>query len=403
MNYLWYGIDHTGQLCQGKVDVININIAKQKLQQQNIILLKLTAQKNNIFSKLLLLFAKKKIKTSTLADFMQQLAFLINANIPLVTSFAAINKDNINKHLHQLIEQIKNDIETGHTLTHALQQHPQYFSKFWCNLINTGEQSGTLPTILNHISQHITKSTKQKHKIIKALLYPCAVLTIAVIVTIIMLIFVIPRFQEMFSNFGAALPLYTQFIIKIANLVKNYGIYFLLFCLINIFGVFIAKKHSSHFSQQLEKISLHLPLFGNILHKHLCIQYAQTLYITIKAGIPLCEALNITANNIHNRIYQQSVHKICQAITYGSSLNEAMRQQQLFSERILQLVALGEESGNLENMFCSIANYYEEEVNYIIDNLNNMLEPLLMLVLGVIVGGLIIGMYLPIFRMGNIV
>lgn len=392
-----------GQLCQGNIEVTNINIAKQKLQQQNIILLKLTEQKNNLFSKLLFLLPRKKIKTSIIASFIQQLAFLVNANIPLVTSFASINKDNTNKQLHQLIEQIKNDIETGHTLSHSLQQHPQYFSKFWRNLIKTGEQTGTLPTILNHISQHITQSTKQKHKIIKAILYPCSVLTIAVIVTIIMLIFVIPRFQEMFSNFDAALPLYTQFIIKIAALVKNYGIYFLLFCLASIAGGVIAKKHSLRFSQQLEKISLRLPLFGNILHKHLCIQYAQTLYITIKAGIPLCEALNITANNIHNHIYQQSVHKIYQAITYGSSLNEAMRRQQLFTERILQLVALGEESGNLEHMFCNIANYYEEEVNYIIDNLNNMLEPLLMLVLGVIVGGLIIGMYLPIFRMGNIV
>lgn len=409
MNYNWIGINDKKTPLQGIIEATNITTASKKLHQlhQQLLLLKVIPQRKSFFTNItliaLLANSRKKIKTTTIANFMQQFAFLINANIPLTTSLDVISKDNSNIRFKKLIKQIQNDIENGMPLSLSLQHYSKYFPKLWCNLISTGEQSGTLPTILNHIAQHINKTLKQKHKIIKALSYPCIVTIIAIIVTSIMLVFVIPRFQEMFNNFSSTLPLYTQYIITIANLVKNYGVYFILFCLISSIGFLIAKKYSVNLNHQLEKLMLNLPIVGNILHKHCCIQFAQILYTTTKAGIPLCDALNITSHNIENYIYQKSILRVRKSVINGNSLHNAMHQQKLFNEQVLQLVDVGEESGKLENIFATIANHYEEELNHIIDNLNNLLEPALMLILGIIIGSLVIGMYLPIFRLGNII
>jgi len=414
MIYLWNGIDQNGQQQHGTIKSQNAITASKELNQQNITLLKIRAQKNqhrsthNFWQKLplkpnALNLNNKKIKATQLASFMQQLAFLINAHVPLVTSLATISKDQHHLPLQYLINNIKNDIEAGTNLTTSLQRRPQYFSKLWCNLINTGEQSGTLDVMLKHIATHITKDIKQKHKVIKALLYPMLVLLVGLIVTAILLIFVIPQFQEMFNNFGATLPAYTRLIITIADFLKNYGGYLLGGIILATITMLIVKKQSPQFSHRLDHLILQLPFYGTILRKSITTQFARILYITINAGFPLLEALAITSSNISNWRYQQSIQNIQNAITNGRTLHAAMREQNLFAERVLQLVSLGEEAGNLDNMLDEIANHYDEEIDYTIDNLNNLLEPLLMITLGVIVGGLIVGMYLPIFQLGNVI
>lgn len=414
----WHGIDQNGAACQGVIESSSISAASKVLNQQNIVLLKIAPQqqqrlqqqnqkiqqqKNNSNTPKTTLWRKnRKIKPQQIADFMQQLSFLINAHIPLVTCFNTIAKDSPNPAVRELLQQVRRDIETGSTLTKALRKHPHYFAELWCNLINTGEQSGTLDIMLQHIATHIVSSTKQKRKVIKALLYPIAVLSIGIIVTAILLLFVIPQFQEMFANFGAALPAYTQFIIYLAQLLKNYGIYALLGNSIAGAAFFRAMKKSPTFAHKIDLLVLRLPWYGALLHKSIVADCTKILHITIKAGLPLLDALTVTAGNISNWHYQQSLAAIGAAITRGQTLHGAMRAQHLFSERIIQLVALGEETGNLDDMLGAIANSYEDEVNYVIDNLNNLLEPILMLILGVLVGGLIIGIYLPIFQLGQV-
>lgn len=465
--YIWNGVDHTGQTRQGIIASESIAAASKSLNQQNITVFAIepqhkrhkqyrdkqeryeqerykqeqdkhqhkqdnrnysenrasnalttetingtektsdngSAKKYNIRN--IVKNAKKhsnqKIKPEHLAVFMQQLAFLINTNVPLVISLETIAKDNVHHGMRQLVQHIKSDIESGSTLTAALCKYPQHFLTLWCNLINTGEKTGTLDTMLRYIAEHIAKGIKQKHKLIKALLYPLVVLGVGIIVSAVLLAFVIPQFQEMFANFGATLPAYTQLIISAANFLKACGLYLIGALSGASVSVYVARQRSPKFAHRLDDVALRLPFYGAILHKVIIGNYARILHITVKAGFPLLDALSITATNINNWRYQQSISNMQKEITNGCTLHSAMRKQNLFAERVLQMVMLGEESGNLDEMLEAVANSYAEEVDYTIDNLNNLLEPLLMLILGVVVGGLIVGMYLPIFRLGNVI
>lgn len=398
MIFSWDGINKTGLRCQGEIEASSKESALHNLHEKNIVVIKIATKKPFLFA-----ITQKKIPAKHIADFLKQLNALSNASIPLTTALHTIANDNANEALQQLVLTIKQDIESGTSLSTALQKHSRYFNQLLCNLIDAGERSGTLDTMLNHIGFYVTKVAHQKRKFLKALFYPIAVVVVALMVSSVLLIFVIPKFKDLFLSFGAELPLYTRFILGIANKTKQYG--WLVFIIIASFsGVFVwSKKYSPTFSHKIDKLILHLPIYGKILEKVLVADYARILAITFKAGLPLLEALNMVSSTMKNWHYRQGILKISQVISGGQSLHSAMRAQNLFSARVIQLITIGEESGTLEEMLTEIAQHYDTEVDDFIDNLNNLLEPMLMVILGVIVGSIVIGMYLPIFRLGSVI
>lgn len=398
--FLWHGVDANGNRVQGSIQGENIEICKAQLINREITPLQIRIKEFEFTS---LKSRQNKIKRKQITDFNKQLAVLINANIPIVTALEIISNEAVAQSaLHKLIIAIKKDVENGTALSEAARKYPRYFNALFCNLVNIGEAAGVLDKILVQIAEYDEKMLAQKRKIFKALFYPAVVLTVALAVTAILLIFVIPQFKSMFAGFGAALPYYTQLVIHIAEFIKAKGVFIILTMSILIFVMIKCRKKYRGFSNWIDKIILRLPIFGALMEKNLLLRYVRTLAITFHAGLPLFEALNTVTAIMHNWIYQQAVSKTKDLIGDGESLHRAMQRQHVFPKRMLQLIAIGEESGKLDEMLDELVKHYERELNHVIETMNDLLEPAIMLLLGVIIGGLIIGMYLPIFRLGNI-
>jgi type IV pilus assembly protein PilC len=386
--YRYQGIDQNGARKTGTYQTNSRKNCEQWLIANNIFPL-------NIARKI-----QPKITTKTLTTFCYQLAALVNANIALVEALNIINAENKHLNLQKLIGELKNDIENGNALSTALKKYPEIFNNFLCNLIYAGEKSGCLDNILQYIATYTEKTQTQKYLILKALLYPLTVLCVALAVTIILLVFVIPQFVAIFASFNAKLPFYTQLIIEIANFTKSYGVYMLWVIAFIIWLIVYFIKRSAKLQQLCDDFIFKLPIFGNFFKKTLICHFARTFAITFKAGIPILEALTITATIINNRIFQQKIINISHSIANGKALHLAMQEQNFFAPMILQFITIGEESGTLDDMLNKIASNYEYELNKVLDNLNKLLEPALMIFIGIVVGGLIIAMYLPIFRLG---
>lgn len=408
--YHWQGIDKSGKRQAGVIDAANQAEALRTLRSQNITPIKITGRQNNTklnnekIAKSPRIFTRRhKIKPKHIADFLQQLCTLICANIPIVTAIETIASGEPSLQFRKLTESIKHSIESGLALSLALACHPKYFTPFFCNLVNIGEKSGTLDLMLSHISLYVTKTAAQKRKFYKAILYPAVVFGVALLVMAILLFFVIPQFKTMFQGFGAQLPAYTQFVLAVADYAQKYAPLGLgLIC--SVITLFCgAKKRYQIVKQKVDQLIFKLPFYGKMLHNNCTSHFARILAITFKAGLPILEALELTADTTTNYVYVHATRQIKHAVTRGSSLNSAMRAQNLFPERVLKLVSIGEEAGTLEEMLLEIAAHYEAETNYFIDNLNNLLEPMLVITLGILVGGLVVGMYLPIFRLGNVI
>lgn len=400
--YFWEGSNEKGARIKGKDFGFNTEDLINKLHSQKIQPIKIVCKIQNKITKVKL-FSQKKIKSKDIAGFAKAFANLISANIPLVTALEFMASDSEANNLSEIIKNIKNDVENGMALNLAFRKHPQYFDSFFCNLISVGEYSGTLDAILKILASYLEKNELQKKKIIKALFYPIVVFIVAIIVTSILLIFVVPQFKEMFANFGAALPAYTLFIINLADFIKSKGIVILIFFLMVFLIVRRAIKCYEILAQYFDKIKLKIPIFGKFKQKIIISRFAKILSIMFKSGIPILEALAITASICNNYVYETAVLAIKNKITKGSSMQSAMREVNLFPHKMLHFIAVGEESGRLDDMLAEIAKYYEEELNYTIDNLNNLLEPMIMLILGVMVGSVVIAMYLPIFKLGSVV
>jgi type IV pilus assembly protein PilC len=394
-NYIWHGIDDAGTLINGEKTAANIAVLKHELIKQNISPLKISQKFN-------LNLLTKKISAKQIADFSRQLSTLINAGIPLLSSLNIIERSAEQKNIPTLINKIKQDIESGLPLSEAL-KNTNYFDALFCNLIYIGEQSGTLDIMLKHIANYQEQNAAMKRKIKKALFYPAAILGTAIIVTSLLLIFVIPQFAQLFHGFGAELPVYTQLIIKLADYLKKYS----LFILLGIIGIIIvgkiAKKRYLGFAKLLDKIILHLPIIGQIVKKAIIARLCHTLAITFKAGLPLSEALQIITQTCDNKVYQEVLIIMQDQVAAGQTISSVMQNNPLFPFRTIQMITIGEESGSLDTMLIKIAEIYESEVNFITDNLNNLLEPAIMIILGILIGGLIIGMYLPIFKLGSVI
>jgi type IV pilus assembly protein PilC len=331
------------------------------------------------------------------------MATMMAAGIPLVQSFDIIGAGHENPAMQKLILAIKADVEGGTSLANALAKHPLHFDDLFVNLVEAGEQAGALETLLDKIATYKEKTEAIKKKVKKALFYPAAVVVVAFIVTAILLIYVIPEFENLFQGFGADLPTFTRLIIDISQFVRDSGWLIVIGGVLAFFGFMHAKKRSRALRHFLDRVILKVPIIGPILNKSAIARYARTLSTTFSAGVPLVEALDSVAGATGNIVYETAVLRMRDEVATGQRLQRAMENTELFPNMVNQMVAVGEESGSLDAMTAKVADFYEEEVDNAVDSMSSLLEPLIMAILGVLVGGLVIAMYLPIFKMGAVI
>lgn len=394
--FAYQGINKTGQKISGEIKASHAVLAAVYLYQKGIIshrLIKISKapMKSN-----------KKIKPSDIALFSRQLATMIKAGIPLLQSLDIVANGQNNMGLKQLIETIKSDIEAGVSLKEALAQHPQYFNELVANLVGVGEKSGTLDIMLEQIARYKEKMESLKKRIKKVLTYPLILLTITLLVTVGLLMFIVPQFESLFTGFEAELPSITQAVIDISAFTHSYWYFILGGISMSSYAFFYLKKHSLRFDQRIDRLLLKCPALGGILKKAAITRFSRTLAICYAAGLPLVEALIAVSAATGNSVYSKATDAIREELASGQQMNIAMKQSSLFPNLVIQMVAVGEESGTLEEMLRKIADIYEEEVDNAVETLNNLLEPVIITILGVLIGGLVISMYLPIFKLGSV-
>lgn len=398
VTYLYKGKDKKGNKIDGEIEGVSQAIVKAQLLKQGI-------RANNVRKKPKPLFGGggKKIKPSDIAVFSRQMATMMKAGVPLVQSFEIVADGLDNPNVRKLVMDIREDVASGGSFADALRKHPKYFDDLFCNLVEAGEQSGSLETMLDRIATYKEKTEALKAKIKKAMTYPIAVIAVALIVSAILLIKVVPQFAKTFSSFGADLPAFTLFVMGLSDLMVERWLQVVIGIIAFVFLFKEAKKRSTAFAYFLDKYILKLPVIGHILYLSVMARFARTLSTTFAAGVPLIDALTSVAGAAGNRIYRDAIIKIRDEVSTGIQLNTAIRAQKMFPPLLIQMSAIGEESGALDEMLEKVAIYYEEAVDNQVDNLTSLLEPLIMSVLGVLVGGLMIAMYLPIFNMGAVV
>ncbi|MFT0695462.1 type II secretion system F family protein [Acinetobacter bereziniae] len=397
--FAYDGVDRKGIKVKGELPARNMALAKVTLRKQGITIKTIREKKKNILEGLM----KKKISTLDITIFTRQLATMMKAGVPLVQSFEIVAEGLENPSMREVVLGIKSEVEGGNTFAGALRKYPRYFDNLFCSLVESGEQSGALETMLDRVAIYKEKSELLKQKIKKAMKYPISVIVVAIIVTIILMVKVVPVFQELFNSFGADLPAFTKMVVNLSNWMQKYWFVFLLIVGVIIATFLEAKKRSKKFQSFLDRTALKLPIFGDLVYKAIIARYSRTLATTFAAGVPLIEALESTAGATNNVVYEQAVMKIREDVATGQQLNFAMRVSNKFPAMAVQMVAIGEESGALDAMLDKVASHFENEVDNAVDGLTSMMEPLIMAILGVLVGGLVIAMYLPIFQMGSVV
>jgi type IV pilus assembly protein PilC len=396
--FAWEGTDRKGKKVKGESPAINPSMVKADLRRQGINPLKVR-KKSALFSSA----KKKKIIPKDIAVFMRQLATMMSAGVPLVQSFEIIGRGHDNPSMQELILAIKADVESGSTLASSLAKHPLYFDELVCNLVAAGEQAGILEGLLDKIATYKEKTEAIKAKIKKALTYPTAVIIVAFIVTAILLIFVVPTFKELFEGFGADLPAFTQMVVNLSEWMQANWWMALFGIGGTIYGFSQAKRRSPKFAHTLDRIILKMPIVGEIVTKAIIARYARTLSTMFAAGVPLVEAMESVAGAAGNQVYAEGILQMRDNVATGQQLQLSMQQTGLFPNMVVQMVAIGEESGSLDAMLSKVADFYEAEVDDAVENLSSLLEPMIMAILGVLVGGLVIAMYLPIFKMGQVI
>ena len=394
--FAWEGMDKRGNRVKGKSLAPDEVALRTELRRQGIAPSKIKKQSQAFKS-------GGKVKPEDIAVFSRQLASMLASGIPLVQAFEIVGNGHEKPSVQKLILDVKMDIEGGTSLHEALAKHPLYFDDLYVNLVEAGEQAGALENLLDKIATYKEKTEAIKKKVKKALFYPAAVMVVAVVVTLILLIFVIPQFESLFKGFGAELPAFTQFVINLSQAVQQHGLIMAIFVGGGVYGFIYFKKRSRKMREALDRISLKLPIIGPILTKSAIARYARTLSTMFAAGVPLVEALESVAGATGNIIYENAVMKMRDEVATGQRLQRAMENTQLFPNMVIQMVAVGEEAGALDQMSAKVAEFYEAEVDNAVDSMSSLLEPLIMAVLGVLVGGLVIAMYLPIFKLGAVV
>jgi len=399
--FTWEGTNKKGQTVKGEMMSVSIDLVKAELRKQNIMPKKgrIKKKSNGLFSK-----REKAITTKDIAVFSRQLATMMKAGVPMVQAFDIVGQGHSNPSMTKLIMQIKMDIEAGGTLASALNQHPAYFDDLFVSLVDAGEQSGALETLLEKVATYKEKTEILKKKIKKAMTYPITVLIVAVVVSAILLIFVVPTFADMFKDFGAELPAFTLFVVGLSDVLIDNVWFFIAGIIATIYTFKQAKIRSKAFRDSLDKLALRLPAFGALTTNSCVARFSRTLATMFAAGVPLVEAMVSVAGASGNSVYHKAILQVRDDIAAGTTLQVSLSQnKELFPNMLIQMVGIGEESGALDDMLDKVAEYYEAAVDDAVDNLTALMEPLIMSFLAVIIGGLVIAMYLPIFKMGEVV
>lgn len=397
VNFAWEGTDRKGTKLSGELKGHNLAIVKAQLRKQGITPGKVRKKSESIFGK------GKKIKPMDIALFTRQMATMMKAGVPLLQSFDIIGEGFENPNMQKLVGEIKQEVASGNSFAVSLRQKPQYFDELYCNLVDAGEQAGALEALLERVATYKEKTEQLKAKIKKAMTYPIAVLIVAMVVSAILLIKVVPQFQQVFEGVGAELPAFTQMVINLSQILQDW--WFIV--LAGLIGVIFAFKHmhktSQKFRDSIDRLLLKIPVIGKLIYKSSLARYARTLSTTFAAGVPLVEALDSVAGATGNIVFKNAVMQIKQDVSTGMQLNFSMRSTGVFPAMAVQMTAIGEESGALDDMLDRVATIYEAEVDNMVDSLTSLMEPLIMAVLGVVVGGLVVAMYLPIFQLGSVV
>ncbi|MDV2077043.1 type II secretion system F family protein [Marinobacter xestospongiae] len=395
--FTWEGKDRKGNKAKGEIAGISTSLVKAQLRKQGITPDKVRKKAKPLFG------GSSKITPFDIAMLTRQMATMMKAGVPLVQSFDIVADGLENKGLQELVTSIRNDVASGASFAASLRRHPKYFDDLYCNLVDSGEKAGALEQMLDRIATYLEKTEILKKKVKKAMTYPVAVIIVAVIVTAILLVKVVPQFEELFHGFGAELPTFTQFIIRISEWMQKWWFVALFSIVAFIFFFREAKRRSAKFSDTVDKYVLKLPIVGEILDKSAVARFGRVLATTFASGVPLVDALESVAGATGNAVYRDGIHRIRDEVSSGTQLQASMKATGIFPVMAVQLTAIGEESGNLDAMLEKVATHYESVVDDMVDNLTALMEPMIMAVLGVLVGGLIVGMYLPIFQMGQVV
>jgi type IV pilus assembly protein PilC len=396
--YDWVALDKRGKRMKGEMQAKNAALVKAELRRQGM-----NPQTVREKSKPLFGAAGKAVKPREVAIFSRQIATMMAAGIPMVQSFDIIANGQKNPRMKNILLDVKQGIEGGSSLNEALALHPVQFDELYRNLVQAGESAGVLDSVLDTVATYKERTESIKAKIKKALFYPIMILVVALLVSMILLLFVVPVFEDTFKNAGAELPAPTQIVVSASRFMQSYWWAVIGVIVGAVFALIAAKKRSVKFAHFLDRVSLKLPVIGNILRQSAIARFARTLGVTFRAGVPLVEALDAVSGATGSVVYAEAVKLMRDDIAVGHQLQMAMNQTGLFPSMVVQMTAIGEESGSLDNMLFKVAEFYEEEVSNAVDTLASLLEPLIMVILGVLVGGMVISLYLPIFKLAGTV
>jgi len=396
--FVWEGTDKRGAKMKGEQDARNANMLRAELRRQGITPTVVKPKPKPLFGA-----SGKPIKPKDIAFFSRQMATMMKSGVPIVTSLEIIGSGHKNPRMAKLVGQIRADLEGGSSLYEAISKHPIQFDELYRNLVRAGEGAGVLETVLETIANYQENIESLKGKIKKALFYPAMTIAVALLVSAILLVFVVPQFEEVFSSFGADLPLFTQMIVAASRFLVGWWWLILLVTVGAVVGFIFALKRSSRMQHTMDRLVLKVPVIGQIMHNSAIARFSRTTGVTFRAGVPLVEALGIVAGATGNKVYEEAVLHMRDDVAVGYPVNMAMKQVNVFPHMVIQMTAIGEEAGALDTMLFKVAEYFEQEVNNAVDALSSLIEPMIMVFIGVIVGGMVIGMYLPIFKLASVV
>ncbi|MXV07503.1 MULTISPECIES: type II secretion system F family protein [unclassified Xanthomonas] len=396
--FVWEGTDKRGVKMKGEQIAKNANLLRAELRRQGITPSVVKPKPKPLFGA-----AGKKISPKDIAFFSRQMATMMKSGVPIVGSLEIIASGHKNPRMKKMVDQIRTDIEGGSSLYEAISKHPVQFDELYRNLVRAGEGAGVLETVLETVATYKENIEALKGKIRKALFYPAMVMAVALIVSSILLVWVVPQFEDVFKGFGAELPAFTQMIVEASRFMVAYWWLMLLVAVGSIVGFIFAYKRSPSMQHAMDRLILKVPIIGQIMHNSSVARFSRTLAVTFRAGVPLVEALDIVAGATGNSVYEKAVLRMRDDVAVGYPVNLAMKQANLFPHMVIQMTAIGEEAGALDAMLFKVAEYFELEVNNAVDALSSLIEPLIMVFIGTIVGGMVIGMYLPIFKLASVV
>ena len=396
--YVWEGTDKRGIKMKGESQAKNGNLLRAELRRQGITPTVVKPKPKPLFGS-----AGKKITPKDIAIFSRQIATMMKSGVPLVQSLEIIGNGQKNLRMKKLVDSLRGDIEGGSSIYEAMLKHPVQFDELYRNLVKAGETAGVLETVLDTIATYKENVEALKAKIKKALFYPAMVIAVAILVSGIMLVYVVPQFEDVFKGFGADLPAFTQVIVDLSRFMVEWWLPVLIVVIATVVAFFFFYKRSLAFQHFLDKVTLQIPVIGQIMHNSAIARFSRTLATTFKAGVPLVEALDSVAGATGNSVYTKATYRIRDDVSVGYPVNMAMKQTNLFPHMVVQMTAIGEEAGALDTMLFKVAEFYEQEVNNSVDALASLLEPMIMIVIGVLVGSMVVGMYLPIFKLAAVV